>query len=364
MKESLVMKNKKMLEISGSVCIILALAALILGTVCSSPTLAETPTAEKPIVLKYATLLPESHAHSLADINWMNKIEKETQGRIKFQRYFGGTLLSPNEGYTELADGVADVAWFSRISKPAGYDLGLFMETAFMLVPSECSLRIMDQLCQKFPQIIKEYSAIKPLVNPTILGEYQLLSTKPVRKLEDIKGLTVNCPGEAYIQIIADQGGSAVSMGPPDWYMALQKSTIDGILLFPESLDSMKFSEVIKYITIFNFGDGPEINRGMNWKTWNKLPADIQEIFESNIDFLTDQVIINFKQANAKGLETAKKRGVIIIKLPPAQMKKLRNVVVQLQDQKAAKLDTKKLPATEILKEIRRLTDEYSSTTK
>lgn len=291
----------------------------------------------------------------------MDKIEEETQGRVEFERYFGGTLVSGDEGYAELAAGVANVAWFSRIAKPAGYDLGVFMETAFMLVPSDCALPIMDELCQTFPQIMAEYTEVKPLVNPTILGEYQLQTTgKAVRKPEDLKGLTVNIPGTCYVDLVTVPGGSATNLGPPDWYMALQKATIDGILLFPESVISMKFSEVIDYITMVNFGDGPEMNRGMNWDTWNSLPADIKEVFENNVGYLTYQVVMQFERANAAGLEAASASGIEIIQLSPAELEEFYQIAVEIQDREAATLDDMGLPATDILKEVRRLTEKYT----
>jgi TRAP-type C4-dicarboxylate transport system substrate-binding protein len=374
------MKNKTLLVILGSICLALVFAALPFLAACPAPTTqppttqppttqpptttpptTTAPPAEGPIVLKYGTCLPEPHPHSIADVNWMNKIEEETQGRVKFERYFGGTLVSGDEGYSELAEGVADVAWFSRIAKPAGYDLGVFMETAFMLVPPEYALPLMDELCQEFPQIMAEYTDVKLLVNPTILGEYQLQTVgKAVRRPEDLKGLTVNIPGSCYIDLVVVPGGSAVNMGPPDWYMALQKATIDGILLFPESQNSMKFSEVIDYITMVNFGDGPEMNRGMNWDTWNSLPADIQEVFERNIGYLTHQTVIQFERANEAGLETASAVGIEIIQLSPAELEEFYKIAVEIQDREAAKIDDMGLPGTDILKEVRRLSEEYA----
>ena len=46
---------------------------------------------DKPIELKYASIYPPSHAFSIADQHYMQKIEKETNGRVKFINESDGT---------------------------------------------------------------------------------------------------------------------------------------------------------------------------------------------------------------------------------------------------------------------------------
>jgi TRAP-type transport system periplasmic protein len=318
-----------------------------------------TATTPQNFKLKFGASLPEFHAHSLADINWMKKIEEETQGRVTFEPYWGGTLTGADP-YTDVQAGVADVAWFSRISTPAGYDMGIFIESAFVLVPLDSAQDIVEELLPQFPEIMKEYAAVKPLSNMGILGDYNVFTVnKAIRKADDFKGLTIDCPG-AYAGAVSNLGGSPTSLGPPDWYTALQKSTIDGIVLFGEAIVGMKFADVIKYITVLNYGDGPEINRGMNLATWNKLPADIQAVFERNKEYYTYQVKYQFAKANAGGYDAAKVKGIEFITLPADEKAKLDAIIVKVQDEQAAKLDAKGLPGTKMMKEIRRLTAAYT----
>jgi TRAP-type C4-dicarboxylate transport system substrate-binding protein len=40
---------------------------------------------------RYASQNPPNHPYSIADQNWIAKIEKETNGRVKIKPYWGGT---------------------------------------------------------------------------------------------------------------------------------------------------------------------------------------------------------------------------------------------------------------------------------
>ena len=51
----------------------------------------------EPIVLRYAANYTELHPQAIADIAWMEKIEKETDGKVKFEPYWGGALMSMDQ---------------------------------------------------------------------------------------------------------------------------------------------------------------------------------------------------------------------------------------------------------------------------
>ncbi len=115
-------------------------------------------------------------------------------------------------------------------------------------------------------------------------------------------------------------------------------------MLFGEAIVGMKFADVIKYITVLNYGDGPEINRGMNLDTWKKLPSDIQAVFERNKAYYTYQVKSQFAKANSGGYDAAEAKGIEFITPPADEKAKLDAIIVKVQDEQAAKLDAKGLP--------------------
>ena len=49
--------------------------------------------AQEPIKLKYSSPVPENDPISIADKRILDKIEKLSNGRVRFEKYFGGTLI-------------------------------------------------------------------------------------------------------------------------------------------------------------------------------------------------------------------------------------------------------------------------------
>jgi TRAP-type C4-dicarboxylate transport system substrate-binding protein len=98
----------------------------------------------------------------------------------------------------------------------------------------------------------------------------------------------------------------------------------------------------------------------MNLDSWNRLPKDIQEIFEKSIEFwsLEDN---KWRDADdVAGIEIAKKSGVEFIELPPDELAKVYKAAEIAMLKEAAKLDEKGLPGTKIFNEVRRLVEKYT----
>ena len=66
-------------------------------------------------VLRYASNYPPTHPFSRADITWMRAVEKASNGRIRIQPFWGGSLISSDNSVIELRHGVADIALITPI---------------------------------------------------------------------------------------------------------------------------------------------------------------------------------------------------------------------------------------------------------
>src|SRR5512139_2631447 len=106
---------KRLMTIVGFVFVGILAAMLIAGP----DVMAQTT----PIELKYASIYAPTHPFSIADQHWMEKMEKETNGRVKFKPFWSGTMISPREGYQDAIGGVADIVYASIAYEKAGFDL-------------------------------------------------------------------------------------------------------------------------------------------------------------------------------------------------------------------------------------------------
>jgi len=203
--------------------------------------------AEKPIELKWGGLYGPTHPYSQAAQTWMKKIEEETNGRVRFRAYWGGSLFGPKESWTELVKGVADCNGDGIFEYgPTGFTILKVMGTFFYgMSGPEVARRVYKEIFDKFPEIRREFDGAKVL---SIAGvsPYRFITKKPINTLEDLKGLMIRCVSTdvPYLKTI---GMEPVVMPMGEAYMAMQKGIIDAIWAPIETLKSMRFAEVAKY---------------------------------------------------------------------------------------------------------------------
>lgn len=319
-----------------------------------------TPPAAKTIELTYACSQPAAHPQSVADIAWMEKIEKETNGQVHIEPFWGGALMAAPQALIEVAKGVADIADFSAAYMKEGYDIDKAMHIFFYGVSDPVvARRVYNEVSAKYPVIEEEFSSIKVLAGAG-LSPYQLITVKKaVRKMDDLKGMTIKASG-THNAVLAALGAEGVPVPMVDTYVALQKGTIDGAMAPYETLSSFKFAEVVKYATHLNMSTGPDPHRGMNLNTWNSLPPDVQKVFEDNIEWWGKEIQSELYRADDVGIKLAQENKVEFIELSQAELDKYYSTVDKVVLEEMAKLDAKGIPGTEIYKEVRRLIGEYS----
>lgn len=106
----------------------------------------------------------------------------------------------------------------------------------------------------------------------------------------------------------------------PEIYDSVSKGVIDGVDISMQVLEDAKVAEVINYVTfIWPIAHPYTFYYVMNLDTWNKLPADIQKIF----DEFTEEFMLKdakmFDDEDFEGVEFARELGVELIDLSPAE---------------------------------------------
>lgn len=338
------------------VLVVLLMALSVLSVATSGRALAEQG---KVIELTYGTAFSADHTFSRADQKWIAKIEKDTNGRVKIKPYWGGQVIGGTNAVDELAAGVADIAYINPANTKTGFTLCKSMQLFFAGANVETALRVFQQLRAKFPEIDKEYAdaKVKPL---QVSGSTQtLLTRKPIRKLDDLKGTRIRCVGD-WTKVLRALGSEGVTTSTSEMYTGMQKGLLDGILGLAEGLESMKLADVVKYVNNYDILTAPLMMRAMNLAKWNSLPPDIQKIFENNIDTWTRETDAVLMAADAQALEYAKKRGVEVIPVSKEDKAQIYKLMVSLAEKDAKELDAKGYRATQILQEAQRLIKQNS----
>lgn len=308
---------------------------------------------DKVFELSYATPVGPDHTFSIVDKKWFSKIEQESNGRIKIKPYWAGTLIGGREAIDEVAKGIADIGFISPGYARSGYD---FVKRSFLFFTGanqSIGRKVFKDMMKKFPEIEREYKGLKVLSWSSGV-DYQLLSRKPVRKLADLKGMRIKTIGEL-VTILAKFGAEGTSTPTPEVFVSLQKGLLDGTLTPYEAFKSLKLGEVIKYVTIFDIYRPHTGGRAMNLDTWNKLPKDIQEIFENNIEWYGAETDRIFDLKNDEGLKFAKELGVEFITLPEGELDTFYLEMKKVAEKQAEDLEKLGLPGRKMYQEAQAL---------
>ena len=314
----------------------------------------------KIIELKLAGLEPPTSSTAKSQQDWIDKIEKETGGRVKFTAYWGGTLVKAPEGFTQLTSGVYDVGGALPQFAPASrFPVMNAVMYFFHGAPDYATnVKIYKEIFAKSPAVSKEFEGIKPLgVYPGSVNHFYS-SKKPVRRLTDLKGMMVR-RGPMDGTIVTALGAEGTNPPSAEIVQQIQKGILDGAFGQYTHLKDFKIADVVKYLTVLDWTGGPFVDLSMNINTWNSLPPDIQKVFEANADFLDGAFVKNRLGDDENGKNYAKQQGVEFIQLPAEDMKTLNSMAGESAAKMAADLEAKGIPGNKIHDDVQSLVVKY-----
>jgi len=338
--------KKKLLLIS--LAVVLALSFGVVGCTTEPP---------PEITLTYGSLYGSTHTFSKADIAWMDKIEADTDGQVKFEVYWGSTLISRTESCAELVAGVADLAYIGPGYSAAGYDIDKAVLAWYYGVPSYYARRWLHKtIWEEFPAYSGEFADME-IMCTAVSSTYQLLTNTPVRTLADLSGLRIKATG-SFIDMINALGGEGISLPMGEVYTSLQKNDIQGALVPYSTIQEFSFHEVAKYMTILDLTSGCRPARAMNLDSYDSLPADIQQIFDDSILYWEQRDDYWRDADDVTGKALGEQQGMEFIELSAEDLATVYDSLDPIMREVAAGLDDKGLPGTEIYERIRELIDE------
>lgn len=275
--------------------------------------------AEEPIKLKLAHFLP---AASNAQANilgpWCDQLNEESSGRLQCEIYpslqLGGTPAT-------LADmarsGAADIVWTAPSYSAGKFPRIEVLEQPFILPYGG---KAGNDLIWKF---YNEHATedFKPYKVLAMFGDGGMdfhVRPRPVKTLEDLKGLKLRASGRSAANTLTALGATPVSMPPAQMTESISKGVVDGALAAWEVVPPTKLDEVTKYHSSMEQGK-PAVGYTilsvlMNQAKYDQLPADLQEILDRNSgQALVDRFGTEWDDYTAKAKANADPDSIVLI---------------------------------------------------
>lgn len=346
------------IKVVSLAAIVVAVSAVLLATGCKDQ---GTGSKAKPIELNYSIFFPDVHIQCQTAKAWAQEIEKRTDGRVKIKIHPGGTLTAADKCYDGVVTGISDIGMSCFAYTRGRFKLLEGLDLPVGYPNGSVATRIATELTMKYkPAELSDVHVLYVHAH----GPGILASKKPVRTLEDMKGLKVRATGLS-TKIVEALGGNPVAMPQGDTYEALQKGVVEATLCPIETLKGWKQGEAINFVTdSSNIGYTTAMFVVMNQKTWGRLPADIQKVFtETSQEWVARQGAA-WDQADDEGRAFVKQLGRGIIPLTPEQQARWKERVQPILDEYVAAAEAKNLPGSAFLRDIQTMIAQASTSTK
>jgi TRAP-type C4-dicarboxylate transport system substrate-binding protein len=255
-----------------------------------------------------------------------NEIEKRTHGKVKFKWFHAATIAPWPQSYDAVANGLCDFGVGATVFVVNKMPITMGLNLPFVTDSAKHASLVAWEMYNTIPEMKKEYKKVK------VLGLYStangnLHSLLPTYKtLNDLKAARIGASAPNVVQAMKLLGASAQPIKPQDLYMALQRKMIDGIIFPDAPMRSMKLTDLLSNHTIVNLVNAT-FGLFMNKQAWDKLPADVQKVFEEmsqSAGALCGETLIN---EAAWINDELKKRGDKFYYLPPAEKAKWKAAI-------------------------------------
>ena len=335
---------------------------LVQGAAAAAATLG-TPLAafgQQTVTLKFHTFMqPMSNVWLTMHKPWMDKVEKDSGGRIKFEAYpamqLGGT---PVQLYDQVRDGVADVVWTLPGNTGGRFPRIEVFELPFMMNNAEATSKAYWEYLQtQAPDEFKETHVLAVQVHgPGVIHT----TDKPVRSAADLRGMKVRGPTRLITRMLASLGATPVGMPLPGIPDALSKGTIDGAVIPWEVVPSVKVHELTKFHSEFP-SDMPALYTttfvmAMNKARYDGLAPDLKRVIDANSGMATSAFLGRTQQSNdPNGRKSASDRGNTIHTFTKAEAEDFIKRSAAIDDEWVADMDKRGFKGAQLLSSAKAL---------
>jgi TRAP-type C4-dicarboxylate transport system substrate-binding protein len=291
-----------------------------------------------------------SPSYSLAWEPFMQKLEEVTNNRIKLTVYPGGSLAKSDQQYDFIATGSADMGPLLTAFEPGQFPISDTLSLPFLGINSaKQGGTVHWNLYEKYQAAMdSHYKGVKILCafmsGPAVFYS----AKKPVRTVEDFKGMKLRAAGDGQVAAVKAIGAVPVNVFSNEQYDALEKGIMDGGFMDWNGMSTHRVKDIAKYYTQLNFG-GTVWSFAMNLDKWNSLPKDIQDSLFAMCGLAGSEWLgENIFQDEPRKADALAVPGTEYIVPGPEFEVKLRDMTKSVHDKYISDLNDKGLPGQEI----------------
>lgn len=295
--------------------------------------------------LKLATFVPLTHIIMARVLTpWAEELAKASNGRLAV-RMFPSMQLGgkPPELYKQTERGISDICFTLPGYTSNEFPMMQLTELPGMANSAEDGTRKIWQNFDKF--LGRDFAQTKVLALWNSDSAALMTKSRPIRRLEDVRGMKIRTPSAAQSMQIEALGGTPIDMPANQIYNALDRGVVDAAMIPMSGAIDFKLIEVARYYTI-----NPPVGRSnflvtMNKPRYEKLPADLRKIIDDSTGLtLSLKGAQTYDGHNNLGVAEARKRHEVI-ELDAAERARWQAAFRKHVEERVAEAEKANLPA-------------------
>jgi len=241
--------------------------------------------AQDVTTLRMHHFLPAvSNVHRFFLVPWTEKIQRESNGRLRIQIFpamqLGG---APPQLFDQARDGVADIIWTLPGNTPGRFPRIEVFELPFVAHKKALvNCLAIDEFART--ELREEFREVQPLCIWGH-GEGLIHARRQVNTMEDLQGMKLRFPTRQTGEALRALGAAPVGMPVPQIPEAMSQGVIDGAVVPWEVVPSVRLQEMVKFHT--EIPGSPTLYIAtfiiaMNKPKYDGLPADLRAVLDAN----------------------------------------------------------------------------------
>ena len=287
---------------------------------------------------KLGHVIADDHPAALGAKRWSELLAERSGGKIKVRVHGNGSIGGDVQMTSALQGGVQE--------------LGIITSSPMASVVREIGLLDLPftfQSAQEVDSVLagKTGEAIAAKMNEkglVVVGWMEngfrsiTNSRRPITKFEDLDGLKIRVlQNPVYIETFNTLGTNAVPMPFPEVYTALESRAVDGQENPLGTINTSKFNEVQKYLSVTRHTYTPYV-AVISKRVWDRLSADEQKLVAETAAEASEYQRKVSRESEGKFLAELKERGMEVNELSTEEAARMREKLKPVIDKFSADL--------------------------
>jgi TRAP-type C4-dicarboxylate transport system substrate-binding protein len=243
--------------------------------------------------------------------------------RIRWTEAYGGSLYKYGETLEAVEIGLTDMGWVGTLWELSKLPLqNVTFYAPFASDDFRTVVDIVNEMHRTVPAMTDAWTKQNvKFLGASALDTYHLMTTFPVRTVDDLRGRKILAPGPSAAWL-EGTGAVAVDGSLSTYYQQIQTGVAEGVMTILTGAAPNRLHEVAPFITLVGIGSQVTGALAINLDTWNRLPDDVREVLEALGPEYSRGVADEIARRYDASIERMRSEGATVTEFPLAEKQK------------------------------------------